>query len=382
MTINHSKTNILFLFWGRMGGGAKYSLEIAKELSKRDDVNLHISISNQCKISDEFKNLNVPGLYVDTYHSVPGFIDKWVFRKHQYFKKLQNYLTEHKIDLLIIGMDVFWGSVFYRAAKSAGVKTIYVVHEPKPHPGEPFFLGMVMRRTLKTLITGGDHLVALTRHVKDYLMEQYEIEETNISVIPHGIFSYFKASGPKKLPKNGPVKILYFGTITHYKGLDILLRAYSLLEKKYDFVQLEIWGSGDISEHQSVIDNLENVRLENRWIDESEIEDIFKHSHICVLPYRDASQSGIVGVASSAAMPIVACPADGLKDQLKDSSALFAEDFSPESLAEAIEKLITQPEYYSEQSGKILKYAEKFSWSSIAARFKNIGEQLLSQNGR
>ncbi len=382
MIKNPGKINILFLFWGRMGGGAKYSLEIAKELSKQNDVNLHISISNQCKISKGFRNLNVPGLYVDTYNSVPGFIDKWIFRRHQYLNKLQKYLTDHRIDLLIIGMDFFWGSVFYKAAKSAGVKTIYVVHEPKPHPGEPFFIGMVMQRTLKTLITGADHLVALTRHVKDYLKEQYKIEETNISVIPHGIFSYFEATGPKSLPKNGPIKILYFGTITYYKGLDILLRAYSFLEKKYDFVQLEIWGSGDISEYQSLIDNLENIRIENRWINESEIEDIFKNSHICVLPYRDASQSGIVGVASSAALPIVACPANGLKEQLEDSSVLFSEDFSPESLSKSIEKLLIHPEYYSELSGKILNYAEKFSWSSIATRFKNIGEQLMLQNDR
>lgn len=378
MSINQTKTKILFLFWGRRGGGAKYSFEIAKELSERDDVDLHISISNQCKISNEFKNLNVPGLYVDTYKSVLGFIHKWVFRKHKYFKRLKTYLTDNKIDLLIIGMDLFWGSVIYKASKLAGVKTIYVVHEPKPHPGEPFFIGMVLRMTLKTLITGADHLVALTRHVKDFLKEQYKIRDSNITVIPHGIFSYYEASAPKKLPENGSVNILFFGTITYYKGLDILLKAYSQLEKKYDFVQLEVWGSGDISDYQSLIDDLDNIRIENRWIDESEIEYIFKNSHICVLPYRDASQSGIVGVACRAAMPIVACPADGLKEQLEGTSALFSEDFRPASLADAIEKLITQPKFYSDTSKNILHYSKELSWSAIASRFKKIGDKLLS----
>lgn len=324
--------------------------------------------------------MNVPALYVDTYESVPGFIKSWVFQRRWYLEQLTAYLKKHEIDFLIIGMDFFWGKVFYKAAKEAGVKTIYVVHEPKPHPQEPFFIGMVMRRTLGTLITGADHLVALTGHVKSYLIERYRIEEKNISVIPHGVFSYFKASGPKRLPENGPVKILYFGTITYYKGLDILLRAYSLLEKKYDFIQLEIWGSGNLSEHKALIDNLKNVRIENRWIAESKIEDVFKHSHICVLPYRDASQSGIVGVASSAAMPIVACPADGLKEQMEEASVLFSEDFTPEALSASIEKLLTQPEFYTEQSGNILNYAEKFSWSEIASQFRDIGKQLLSQN--
>lgn len=377
--MNQNEMNVLFLLWARVGG-ALYSFEIAKELSKKEEVDLHLSISNQNEILEDFKILNVPGLYVDTYNSAAEFIDKWVFRRKQYEKQLRDYLIEQNIDLLIIGMDFFWGSVFYKAAQSAGVKTIYVVHEPKPHPKEPFMMGMIMRWTLKTLITGADHLVALTGHVKNYLKDQYNIEDSNISVIPHGVFSFHEAVEPKKLPENDPVKLLFFGAIKYYKGLDILLKAYRLLEEKFDSIQLEIWGSGDISEYQDLIDNIDKIRIENRWISEEEIKEIFRESHICVLPYRDASQSGIAGIASSAGMPIVACPAEGLKEQLKGSSALFADDFSPESLAEAIEKLITKPEYYSDQSKNILNYTDQLSWSSIASRFVNIGKQLVSKN--
>lgn len=382
--MNHNSINILFLFWGRKGGGAKYSFEIAKELSNRKDVNLHLSISKQCDLISRFKSLSQPGLYIDTYNSVPGFINKWVFQRHQYFTKLRTYLEENQIDVLIIGMDFFWGSIFYKAAKLTGVKTIYVVHEPKPHPKEPFFMGLLKRWTLKRLITGADHLVTLTKHVKEFVLEQYNIEASKVSVIPHGIFSYYEASKPKKIfkKKNEYVRILYFGTITYYKGLDILLKAFKLLEEKYDFIKLEIWGSGDITSYQNLISDLDNVRIENRWIDESEIKNIFEETHICVLPYRDVSQSGIVGVASKAAMPIVASPAEGLKEQLAGTSVLFADDFSPESLAESIERLLIDPEYYSELSTEILQYAEKCSWHSIASRFKRICDELIQSNFR
>lgn len=372
--------NILFLFWGRKGGGARYSYEISRELNKRDDVNLFLSVSNQCDLIDQFKGLNSPSLFIDTYESAFGFIKKWIFQRKSYLKQLTMYLKKNEIDLIIIGMDFFWGGIIYKAAKAANVKTIYVAHEPKPHPKEPFFIGMVMKWTLRTLITKADYLITLTDHVKSYLINKYKIKESKISVIPHGIFSYYNASGPKKLAVNERVKILYFGTIAYYKGLDILLKAFSILEKKYKFIQLEVWGSGDISEYQTLIDDLKNIRIENRWISESEIENIFKQSHICVLPYREASQSGIVGVAGSAAMPIVACPADGLKEQTGETVIAFSKDFTPESLSESIEKLLLSPAYYSTQSKKILTYTDRFSWSAIASAFKNVGDQLIKKN--
>lgn len=371
--------SLLFLFWGRKGGGAKYSYEISRELNKRDDVHLHLSVSNQCDLIDQFKNLKCPGLYIDTYMSVPGFIKRWVFQRKWYLMQLTNYLKQHEIDVLIIGMDFFWGGIIYKAAQRAGVKTIYVVHEPKPHPNEPFFMGLLKRKTMQTLNTGADHLVALTDHVKEFLVERYGFDNSKISVIPHGIFSYYEASQAKQLPKDGPVTLLYFGAITYYKGLDILLKAYKILEDRNKNVKLEIWGEGSLDEYQKIISQFNRVHIENRWIEESEVTEIFERSHICVLPYRELSQSGIVGAACKAALPIVACPADGLKEQMSKEEILFSDDFTPESLAGAIEKFLNDPELYGRRSQKLLDYSKKLEWSKIAHDFKKIGNKLLKR---
>lgn len=379
MSTQIRRTNILFLFWGRKGGGARYSLEIAKELNKREDVNLFLSISNQCDLIDQFHEMNCPGLFIDTYESVLGFIRKWVFERKRYQKQLSAYLKENDIDLIILGMDFFWGDIIYKSANLAGAKTIYVVHEPKPHPGEPFFMGMVKSQTLKKLIQGADHLVALTKHVKEFIHERYEISKSQISVIPHGVFSYHEANHPKQLPENSkdPVILLYFGAITYYKGLDILLKAFSMLEKNISqHVKLEIWGSGDISDYQDLIQNLKNIHIENRWIDESEVGALFKRAHICVLPYREVSQSGILGAVSRAALPVVACPAEGLKDQMGGEEVIYSSDFSPESLADEIQNLIDDPARYKSISKKIMYDSKKLDWSYIAEEFKKVSDSL------
>ena len=365
--------NTLLLFWGKKGGGAKYSLEIARELSKRDDIHLHISLSHYCELLEEFKKLQLPGLFVDTYTSIPGFLKTWFFRKKELRDQLQEYFKKNQIDVVIIGMDFFWGSVISEAASRAGVKSILVVHEPEPHPNEPFFMTQFKNTGLKKGISSADHVVTLTEHVKSVVADKYHLQTKNISVIAHGIFEYYKADAPKNLPpKNEPVTFLYFGRIEYYKGLDILLRAFKILENKSSNVHLEIWGSGSLDEYKVMISEIENIHIENRWVSEQEITEVFKSSHICVLPYRQASQSGIAGIAGRAGMPIVACPAKGLKEQLSDYGAHIAEDFTAESLAETMMALINNPDLYNTMSKKSLDYANSLSWENIASKFAKL----------
>lgn len=365
--------NTLLLYWGKKGGGAKYSLEVARELSKRSDIHLHLSLSNHCELLEGFKNLQLPVLYIDTYASIPGFLKTWFLRKKELRDSLLSCFNKNKIDAVIIGMDFFWSSVINEAAKLAGVKSVFVVHEPQPHPNEPFFMTLFKKNGLKKGIQSADHIVTLTEHVKAVVGSQYEIDDDRISVIPHGNFEYYQADSPKTFPqKNEPVRFLYFGRIEYYKGLDILLKSFKILEDRTDQVKLEIWGSGSLDEYGEMISEIENIHIENRWVSEAEITQVFKNCHVCVLPYRQASQSGIAGIAGIAGMPIAACPATGLKEQLKDYGALISVDFDPESLAECMFQLVDDPELYQTLSEKSLKYADSLSWEKIAENFAKL----------
>ena len=64
------KQNLLIWYWGRRGGGAHYCLEVARELSKREEFNVHLSVSRNCDLYTELKALNLPGLDIDTYCDV------------------------------------------------------------------------------------------------------------------------------------------------------------------------------------------------------------------------------------------------------------------------------------------------------------------------
>src|SRR3954464_10454336 len=96
--------NVLLWYWGRRGGGAHYLLELAKAMSKDPDVVLHISMSRQCDLYSEIKNLGLPGIEVDTYHSVFSALASFT-RLAKVRKAFFKYLKENKIDTVICTMQ-------------------------------------------------------------------------------------------------------------------------------------------------------------------------------------------------------------------------------------------------------------------------------------
>jgi glycosyltransferase involved in cell wall biosynthesis len=111
-------------------------------------------------------------------------------------------------------------------------------------------------------------------------------------------------------------------------------------------------------------------------VGEDEIPHIFERADICVLPYRDASQSGVVGIASDAGVPIVATPARGLTEQLQETGAVIADGISAGSLQDAIDQLLQKPELYADLSEKSIHYAKALQWDSISREFYKLGVEL------
>ena len=62
-----------------------------------------------------------------------------------------------------------------------------VLHDGKPHEGENYFFRNFL---LKIEINKANKIITLSNHVKNYLLSNFSIQENNISVIPHGLFSY------------------------------------------------------------------------------------------------------------------------------------------------------------------------------------------------
>jgi glycosyltransferase involved in cell wall biosynthesis len=150
--------------------------------------------------------------------------------------------------------------------------------------------------------------------------------------------------------KKNTVKILFFGRIRSYKGVEYLVRAVEGLLRSRRQVQLILAGEGQIYFDCSAI--RDNLVLINRYIANSEVSAIFSASDIVVLPYTGASQTGVVSLAYYHARPVIGSRTGGIPELIEEGKTGF---LVPREDAQALEEKIT---YLVEHPGILKEMGE------------------------
>jgi glycosyltransferase involved in cell wall biosynthesis len=161
--------------------------------------------------------------------------------------------------------------------------------------------------------------------------------------------------------------LLFFGRIVAYKGLDHLLRAYELLLDRGVKVELVIAGSGSLAPYADLLCNLP-VAVRNEWLSDAAIADLLTATDVAVLPYVEASQSGVAASAYAAGRAVVATPMGGLVEQVEHgTTGVLACDMSVGALASAIRTLVDDPDLFDRCAEGALAHAQgRLSWRHSA----------------
>jgi glycosyltransferase involved in cell wall biosynthesis len=364
---------ILLWYWGRRGGGARYTLELARALAPQCDLSL--SLSRGSELFTETAALG-PGFPVDTYHDLPSAALASA-RIPMLRRQFARYLADAGVDVVISTMHHMWTALFVGAIKRAGPKLIVTVHDALPHPGDPAIGWDWM---LRRQIDAADGLMVLSTHVRDQLAARYGTLRKPVSVVRHPAFNFSNVPvAPRRFPTGRPFRLLFFGRIRPYKGLGQLLDAAALLERNHNFT-LCLAGQGDLTPHAAQIAALKSVNVINRWIEEGEVADLFAENDLLVATYVEASQSGVVPSAYSAGLPVIANPTGGLAEQIQDGvTGLLTDEASAAAIAKAIARLIEEPALYEACSvGALRASHERFGWGAIASGYLTLARELSS----
>jgi glycosyltransferase involved in cell wall biosynthesis len=217
-----------------------------------------------------------------------------------------------------------------------------------------------------------DFFIVLSKKVQLDLLNL--IPHAKNKFLSHPIYSVFgdsveKSAAKKHLSIKEEKAILFFGFIRDYKGLDNLLEAVALLKNKINLkliVAGEFYSNED--KYKQLIEKLEiqdKLFLYSDFIPTSEVKYYFSACDAVILPYKDATQSGIVQIAMNFRKPVIATNVGGLAEVIKDSKTGFIiEKENPQILADTILK------FYSENKEKefvknIEDELEKYSWKKF-----------------
>jgi glycosyltransferase involved in cell wall biosynthesis len=149
---------------------------------------------------------------------------------------------------------------------------------------------------------------------------------------------------PQPLPATDSLRLLFFGFVRPYKGLDVALDALVLLRERGIRIELnvvgEFWEEVGPWERRVAEQQLDGqVTLRPGYVPDREVNDLLAAHHGVLLPYRSASQSGIVPVALAAGRPVIATRVGGIAESVDDGvNGVLAEPGDPGSLADAIER--------------------------------------------
>ena len=363
---------ILVNYTGRLGGGPMYAWEMTKGLLE-NGAEVSAVVSRYVQNLEAWKQLPLKKLVVlDTYTNKYSFIRCMALFSFHGRKKIQREIGKESFDIVYCPMYTWLTHRINRMFRTA--KTIVTIHDPIPHSGS----SMLVNKTLNGFLLGLDiakahKVVILSRQFKEYMEKRYRKTDEDVLVIPHGVFSAYKKAAVDTEGMYDPDRInfLFFGRIEHYKGVGVLVDAYRRLERNHlDRVSLTIVGKGDFAPYQDAFNTLHQARLVNRWVGDDEVDGFFCGKNVVtVLPYLDATQSGVVNIAMQNHSLIIATNTGGLAEQLADGAyGLMISPDDVEALYDIMEKVVLHYEDYDDIRRDAYNSLKELDWRVLSSK--------------
>lgn len=219
--------------------------------------------------------------------------------------------------------------------------------------------------------------VAVTIHkYVDILNAKYKTK--NVILIPHGTFETVKE--PNFELKSGPKQIMAFGKFGTYKKVEILIEAIEIVRKtNSDELEVVIAGT-DSPNTPGYLDGVQKKYKDVKgivftgYVEENDVERIFTDSTIVVFPYTSTTgSSGVLHQAGSYGKAVIMPDLGDLALLVKDEG-YKGEFFNPESaqsLATAIEKILSNDAYRKEIAKANFEAASALSMDKIITMYMN-----------
>lgn len=327
--------NMLIWQWGRRGAGPKTAVEFSKAASSLPNIKTFLSLSNQAEIvqKDHKILLDLP---IKTYASVWGYICR-ILQAPFIVGSLYKYLRKNKIDIAICTMPGPMDLMMALTLKLLKIPYVVVVHDVYPHPGD----GYVFQHFLqKILIKKSSLTVTFSKYVFQQLLSINFVPTSQIIEGWHPPFSYSTQNVTQYSNIVGKeVKLLNFGRLLLYKGLDLLEESLDLVSNQHSY-RLRIVGHGPKNAVLDRLNKRNNVSVENRWVPEDEIAELMNWADVVILPYREASQSGIAATALAFGKPILITNVGGLSEQFKQEELVFICEPNVSDIAKGLNEVL------------------------------------------
>lgn len=352
---------------------AEYAYRLAYALAERHDVLLLLDHANSARELSTDAEYSAPRLRIEAYPDYglknPRFLrNAWhIVRAVRRFSPDVVHFQEAPRDYLFAALP--------------GLRRypwVLTIHDHMPHSGRDahdrrriVFYRKVMRRKADAVIVHGERIQNTLQMLMPFVKRSF--------AIPHGILGGNTTSASRPWE---PGNLLFFGRIEQYKGLACLIDAVAILQSKGVSVKVVIAGTGDdLDRHRQRIVGNPVFELREGFIPHTEIPGLFGRANAVVLPYTDATQSGVAAMAMRFGRPVIASDVGSIGEVVNHgANGLLVQPRDAGELAQAIEALVSDPLLSARLAEGALRTArEQLSWTAIAHKTAQVYAVTLNR---
>ncbi len=326
---------VLVWQWGRFGAGPRIAADFAAAFNAvpRTDAVLSLSAAAEILAGPHRPRCELP---VPTYTTLAGYAAR-VLRAPLMVPWLARQIAALQPDVAFCAMPGPLDLVMHAALRARRIPYAVVAHDADLHPGDGYPLQMGLQRRL---LRRADAIVVLSDHVRARL------DALGITLGKPVLRTALPASAaqlpPPPFAHGGKLRLLCFGRLLPYKGLDLLAQSLMLLLPRPD-LEIRVVGSGPKTPTLARLRGLPGVSVENRWVPEGEVEQLIAWADAVVLTHREASQSGVAAIAMAAERWVISTRVGGLREQLEPYGMALLCDVDAQAVAGRITELLAGP---------------------------------------
>lgn len=274
--------------------------------------------------------------------------------------KIAKVIKKEKIHYLYFESMHIWNALLMLLCPQC-IK-IVAVHDVIPHDGNK---AMVLCNYVTCHMA--NHIILRNYKYKETLAEKYKLDINKITC-----FELWRFYPPKdNITYNK--KMLCFGRIRKYKGFDLL----EDIVRKTPSAKYQIVGEPD-EESKQIVSKLEtypNVTMEAREVSDEEMAEYFHNADWIILPYSEATQSGVITDAYKFSRPVIAFNVGAISEQIENGKTGFlVPKKDTKAFAQAVDKALQMTKEETEEfANAAYKYGyNKYSADVVSKQFLKI----------
>jgi glycosyltransferase involved in cell wall biosynthesis len=271
-----------------------------------------------------------------------------------------------------------WFTTVLAVARGMGMRIVFTAHNVLPHHR----VFDDDRAARAALLARSDQVITLTTAARERVSEEFSVPPSKISVIPEGTP---RLAPPAARAHRQRERLVAFGHLEEYKGVDLLVEAASLVARQRA-CQVELMGTASDPAYKDRLEealaHLRSDGVEASWADrrfsDEELVSLLARADLAAFPFRAITNSTSLRVAMASRVVCVVPELPALCDVPRDAALRFTPGDVADLARAIVEGLGMDADARSSMLDAASAWLDEWSWERVARATRTVYERALT----